>query len=476
MVQDGVLLARDWLAFFKYSRHVRVLGSDPVGRKIRMPTDDSVITLLCSLRPTMVLLPNVHTVRWNYQHLGLNEACCPQLLSLLAGDQVTDINIFGWPPAEDVALRAALAAMDSRFPRLHTLSVSFDVDAWNSDPTPRPTSQVISLLVCTLPLVEFFCPNVALTADAVIYLVHLPTLRKLNMRLADDDYTRWRPLDVPPAGLVNLKYGWLDIVSTVATYIAFSRAVSLPAVTVLNLAIIRSANPPPYRDLSEAIRRQFSSDMLHTLGITPYAAESDVNLVKARQSAVVVRPADFAPLFDFVNMYSFNFAAECRHALDDELFLDMVKAWPKLSNLDVSYPEYCAYDTYPTPNALVHIAAHGGPSLVTLGLQFDALTWASTAHLEEDDMAEELFGELAHRASRSQAGELHVGLSPIDSPQHVAMFLARIFPSIYCVYAGDFGDTEQGKESRDQWAQVEQIIPLLGILRLDERRRMKRKA
>ncbi|KAI0770024.1 hypothetical protein C8Q74DRAFT_1369254 [Fomes fomentarius] len=298
--------------------------------------------------------------------------------------------------------------MDSRFPWLQNLSVSFDVDAWNSDPTPRPTSKVISLLVCSLPLVEFFSPNVTL----------------------NDDYTRWQPVDGPPAGLTNLKYGWLDIVSTVATYITFSLAVSLPAVTVLNLTTIR----------------------------------------------IVVRPADFAPLLDFVNMYSFNFAAECRHALDDALFLDMVKAWPKLSNLDVSYPEYCAYDTYPTPNALVHIAAHGGPNLVTLGLQFDAKTWAATVDLEEDDMAEQLFGELAHRASRSPAGELHVGLSPIDSPQHVAIFLARIFPSIYCVYAGDFDNTEQGRDSRDQWAQVERIVPLLEILRLDERRRMKRKA
>ncbi|KAI0712339.1 hypothetical protein C8Q76DRAFT_676855 [Earliella scabrosa] len=470
-IREEALLSRSWTTFLKYARHVRKLGTFSWGRKTRVNIHHSVVSLLCALRPTLVLLPNVRIVSWH--SLGLAGQSCSHLLSLL-GDRVTSIYIFSWNPREETVLRAALAAIESRFPRLRELSVGYESHA----PLPSPnhtTIALLSFLASTLPLVSFSCLDIPIGPDAVMRLAQLPTLRYVSIRLEDNGtWPQWRSTVLPFQHLENC----LSAVATVPAYIAFSRALPLPNISDLQLRILRSDAPTSYSALFEAIRYQFSTDVFTTLRIEPHE-EAHARLRTARASETVVRSVDFAPLLEFTKMTAFDFSAECRHALDDELFLGMVNAWPALVDFSISEQHYCAYEPHgvPTLRALIHLAARGR-NLVTIRLRVDAEECVENGEREDDvedgGFAEEFYGELAHKASPSRVINLSVGMSRITEQALVTVFLARIFPSLCNLYHDDFDHDEEERQFAERWTEVARYVPLLYTLRIDERRRIER--
>ena len=473
-IADRVVMPQQWSTFFKYANLVRTVGQLSYARLVNLipGLHKDALATLCSLRPTLSLLPNVRSLSW--APLRLPPAVLPHLLSLL-GNHVATIKIANIEASNqaEAYLRSAFAVVGTRFPHLRTLCVSFAGQSRYR--TSVATSDALSSLVPVLQrLVKFDCGNIAINKSAVLHLARLPSLRKLAMRF--DDRTSWsRPHGIQQA-FPRLEI--LTVVSTVECYMAFSRAFKLAHVGGLELKTLRSPDPPPFRDLFSAIRRQFAIRTFRVLSVSPFEADPNGDDQAALDSPIVVRPDDFAPLLAFTNMTKFTFAAECRHALDDALLLSMTEAWRSLVHISLSPDSYCAHDTLPTFSALVHLALHGR-QLRSIRLAVDVETsldddWDFSVCDEPPEM---VFGQLANRSSLSEVETLFVGSSPISARCHlVALMLARVFPQLTSIEYSEEVRSPAHRKYVGRWREVGKYIPLFGSLRADERRRMEHTA
>ncbi|TFK93099.1 hypothetical protein K466DRAFT_538637 [Polyporus arcularius HHB13444] len=454
----------DWAAFLKYSALVRELGTYE-GRwpkVLDVKLHDDVVIRLAGLRPTLVLFPNVENLNWLTIEL---EAEALQYLLSMIGDRLKTMFIRHWPGGEK-AERLLIDCLPLIASRSSTLR-----ELWITPGTADPRASIaFSSFVSNLATIHTLEANaISITAEAAVALCGLPTLRRLSVWLADG--AKW-----PSGGntrVTSTSLTRIELYTTRGTYSAFSRAVFLPNLEELILKI--NGDPDTVSELFNSIRRQCSPQALRYIDVD---TEDWGRLSVASQRTTVVRSEDFRILFDFTEVTEFSFSAECRHALDDALFVSMAEAWPKLFTLSVSCAPYCAYDTLPTFRALIHLAVHV-PKLYFLGIHFDAHSWKDFTDWDEEALKEakehetprdEFFGELSRRASTSELRSLYVGTSPVEQPRTVAYILARIFPHLERVKADPIEDVEETvlrAHNRKRWHEVQRMLPLFGKLRLE---------
>ncbi|KAI0720596.1 hypothetical protein C8T65DRAFT_293939 [Cerioporus squamosus] len=448
----------DWETFLKYSVLVRELGTyqGPWPKVLDIKLHDNVVKRLADLRPTLVLFPNV--VELNWLTIDLDTEALQYLLSMI-GNRLKKLSIRRWPEGENAErhLIDCLPLMESCSSTLQEL--------WLVPGSADPRASIaFSSFVSKLVAIHTLEANaIPITAEAALALCRLPTLRRLSVWLANG--AKW-----PSGGnarVTSTSLTSIELYSTTGTYSGFSRTVLLPKLHQLYLKII--GDPDPVPELFNSIRRQCSPQALDSIDID---TEDWGRLSVASQRTTVVRSEDFPILFDFVELTHFSFTAECRHALDDALFVSMTEAWPKLFLLSVSCAPYCAYDTRPTFRALIHLAVHA-PKLSSLGLHFDAQSWEDFTRWDEEAKQyetprDDFFGELSRSASTSKLYSLYVGTSPIWQAHTVAYILARIFPDLQRVTPDPMEDVEETSlraHNRKRWYEVQRLLPLFGKLR-----------
>lgn len=458
----------DWATFLKYSMLVRELGTYQ-GRRPRIrdiELHDNVVKRLAGLRPILILFPNVEKLNW--LTMDLNAEALQYLLSML-GDRLKTLLIRRWLQGEKAErlLIECLPLIASRSSTLRELRIA----PGTADPGASIT---FSSFVSNLAAIHTLEANaIPITAEAALALCGLPTLRRLSVWLADG--AKW-----PSSGNTRVTSTTLtrvELCTTRGTYSAFSRTVFLPNIYELYLKLI--GDPDPVPELFNSIRRQCSPQTLHFIDVGTVVRG---RLSVASQRTTVVRSEDFRILFNFTELTQFSFSAECRHALDDALFVSMAEAWPKLFTLSVSCAAYCAYDTRPTFRALIHLAVNA-PNLSSLGIDFDAQSWEDFADWDEEreeyeTPRDEFFGELWRRASTSELRSLFVGTPPIQQAHTVAYMLARIFPDLERVDPDPMEDVEETllhAHNRQRWYEVQRLLPLFGKMRRDERRRIRQR-
>ena len=378
------------------------------------------------------------------------------------GSQVTclELDVGRRDPLSEHVLRASLEMMATCFPRME------DFTFCNSDRDTSygvETSLALSRLISSYSsLRSFYCPSIPLTADAINFLSTLPTLRKLDMQIPDN--ANWSPLKQIPLPFAPLAA--VVIAGTMQAYIDFAQAVSLPHLEDLTFRILDDdVAPHLLNPFFAAFRRQCSPARLHRLCV-----EADYGrMAAARASQAVVRPDNLRPLLDLVAIKNCELALACHAALDAQFLQDLAKAWPQLIDLGLLYEDYCIHDTLPPLSALSHFAIHSC-YLESLNMVVDA----ASRELETEDLS-----ELGGKASISELSTLVMGASPIADPAAVAALIVRMFPSLVDVlcFSKFPMNAANALEFDDNWSLVRlKYLPMLELVRRDERRRMRQKA
>ncbi|TFK82127.1 hypothetical protein K466DRAFT_530844 [Polyporus arcularius HHB13444] len=451
-------LPHEWAVFLKYSKLIRSLGFNSGIVRHPIKLHGSVVDTLCALRPTLVLLPNLRALRWLV--MELKGSYLPPILSLL-GDEVRTLEIEDWDRhvIPEHALQASIALIASKFHYLKTLTIMFDDDSSVvvNDATSAAASSLVSQ---SHSLTMFKCTDIPLSPASILHLSELSTLRDLSVRLPD--VAAWQS-----PGAASQPFAFLTTLSlttTIHAYIPFGKAVLLPHIQRLTLYVVGRPTTQLIPDFFSAIRHQYCPKTLRSLSINPEGVTSEAT---ARQNATVIRPADLRPLLEFSLMKDFDLAMECHHAFDDAFILDVAKAWPHLETFFLCSDDYCVHDTLLSLTAFTHLAMYAS-ELVECGLRFDAAGWIHGPLAESGGLPEQSYGELDGRASNSNVSILHVGISPIVYPEHVALFLASVFPALDDIMMGELGDSKH----LQRWGELQRYLPMFARIRENERLRM----
>lgn len=86
---------------------------------------------------------------------------------------------------------------------------------------------------------------------------------------------------------------------------------------------------------------------------------------------VSVQRSDFGPLHLLRNLTCFDIAAACTISISDGELSELVKAWPKLKTLKLSYYRDSTMNVLPTFHGLINVLG-SCPDLVSLSLVIDA--------------------------------------------------------------------------------------------------------
>lgn len=349
---------------------------------------------------------------------GLTGSDLPSILSLV-GEEVTTIIIRNWYHRDysEQLLHVSMAIIASKFRHLTTYEFDFSSYVNDEDAITTATSSVASSLVSSLhSLTTFVCRNIPLSPASILHLAELSTLRNCYVRLSDES-TEWPALG--PAHRPFASLTRITLATTLAAYIPFSKAVALPHIKELTLDVAGDLVAHLIPHFFAAIRHQYSPMTLDCISIRPLGK---TDTARAQQSTAVVRSAHLRPLLEFSLIKEFDLTMPCHHAFDDAFILDIAKAWPRLVSLYLSEVR-CVHDSRPSLTALVHLAMYAH-NLRGLGFEFDAARWKPTLH----GFPAQVYGDLQGRASFSHVHSLVVGASPIAWPEHVAHFLACVFP------------------------------------------------
>ncbi|KAI0754857.1 hypothetical protein C8Q80DRAFT_394216 [Daedaleopsis nitida] len=385
----------------------------------------------------------VQILVFSWAMLRMEVPALPTVLSFV-GHQLTKISINGWDQRHvpEQVLRCAITLIAPRSRQCRSFNFSFYGSSSNLSPTATSYT----------PTVE--------------YLAQLGTLREAHIRLPDI----WAPttrISRPFSRLTKI-----TLHTTTEAYIIFSKAMSLPNIVAMDMSIIRQLTAHLVPELFLSIRRQLFPDVFRQLSIYP---EQDPKRATALRTAAVIRSVDLRPLLEFPSVDSFHCSFECHHELDDALFLDIAKTWTELSYFRLSAEHVCIHNSLPSITALAHFATYSH-NLVSLGLTVDAAGWDGISWEIWDDHSERVrtagpaphhYGELAGRASDSHVYSLHVGTSPISRPEHIALFLARIFPRVeepLTLY--ELEEYDPDGTSLEEWREVDRYLPM--FMRFEE--------
>ena len=448
------------MAFLKRSRLVRrlELRTNP-----RVRLHSNVLETISTYRPEITLFPALRVIEWCI--LDGKGAQLPLLLSLV-GNQLTGISITVLDQREvaEKILQGMTAILSSRTRHCRALQLRFS-NMSNSHPALPSTISALSSLVSPMfSLTTISCKNVALNPNAIASLARLE-LRHVSLRLPDN--ATWPHIsDIVPFSALT----YISFHATIEAYVAFSKAMVLPTIRKLDLSIVGEPTSHLIPELFRSIRRQFSPNVFDDLSIRP---ADPPQREAAERSAAVIRPDDLRPLLELAVVSRLNLNLECHYAMDDAFIYDMAKAWPKLYEVYLAQEKHCVHDSLPSLTALAHLAAYS-EDLDNFGLCVDASGWSGNIETEEGERVDgagpeiHYYGDLhpIKRPSTSNVVVWNVGSSsPIRDPEHVAFFLATIFPDLDEVsagtYAGGDGDLTEG------WKEVDRYLPMFNRLRRD---------
>ncbi|KIM84932.1 hypothetical protein PILCRDRAFT_87278 [Piloderma croceum F 1598] len=307
----------------------------------------------------------------------------------------------------------------------------------------------ISISLCGfLRLHTIHCSEVALTHEAIVHLVSLPTLYEVDIYISNGPINITEPHSPFPALRLLTLNG-----DSITPHIEFVKKFVRSA--LLQSFSICVANPPSSAELGQ----MFSLLVAHSAPehLTSIEVRHPDYIGYGDDSPSLLNARDFEPLTKFTNLECISIETECTVENFDDSFLETL-AWTKLHHLaftncwSTSPPSQC------TLRGILHLALHC-PDLTSLSIPFQAsaeISWN---------------GRPGGGVVNEHLQELDVGQSPITDPRAVASFLSDIFPRLKCIVAWDNFDPDNPTEvaNRKRWMEMIQLFESFVAIRNEER-------
>ncbi|KAJ6513423.1 hypothetical protein C8R45DRAFT_858067 [Mycena sanguinolenta] len=451
--------ADDWARVEKYTRRVRRLTyhyqTNPEGPCL-CPT---VFEDVARTRTSLNILPNVNILVWN----------APPPLAVIFM-QPTVKHFTFWLPETIVPDDSHLPFFRdvvSRMPRLTTLDIRTNV------PMRTIEDNVIFMLQTLTKLRKVVVPRFWITTRIAQTLQHLEDLGCVEFQYGSEqgcgdptDIEVFRPTLTTGAfpSLFDL-----SLTCTVEDCTSFMRQSSSPMnLTALYVDSRLIESPGALHELLAVLAE--TCQLLESLGIVTQVNDAEPLQVLADvPSEERINSSTLRPLQNFPNLTIFEITHQ--YPLDLKLadLERLARSWPSLRKLMLNNEPVVSNECSLTLEALIPFVKHC-PELEQLGLFINA----STAELPLDY-------RLPASPQFKKLRRLSMGVSLIFDAGPVALFLSQICPLNIYLESGITWEIEGQREQHPllgsisercgMWAKVEELLPLLTKLRLEERER-----
>ncbi|TFK87886.1 hypothetical protein K466DRAFT_645714 [Polyporus arcularius HHB13444] len=468
----------DWLRFMRYAGRVRKLAVTPdIDKYLQEPL---VFDEIARARTTLHLFPRLSSLTWTSEN---GERLRVSLMFMHE-------NIKGFAvlltPSVNYSFKVYFQEITLRMPKITQLDLRF------SFPVRDIERELCELLGALPKLEEIILPKYTFTTNLIEALSRKEALRIVQFEFIPHqgsgdvaDVQEWKP--VLQEGAFPALYDF-NVNVRLPAMLRFMNDPFFPSnLRCLYVHLIELATPQCVRDFFLAVAEtcpHLTNLVLDYSGEpTPYVFRSVV------PEDELITWETLRPLLKCSQLTSFHLDWSTPLAISQEDIEELASSWPQLEVLGLNVsPMPSAEPPSLTLHALIPFAKHC-PDIRELGLYIDASATA-VAHLPDAAELARLLGLTARPFPRLQ--RLFFGLSSIDEPEAVALFLSQLCPLGCDVDAGvnwpDTGrkeivvavpeDMEAGitlSRSIDAWyhcwVEVNQLLPVLVKLRMEEKKR-----
>ncbi|KAG1736774.1 hypothetical protein EDB19DRAFT_1878260 [Suillus lakei] len=418
------LFTGEWRIFGQYAQRIRSLYIGPAELDI---IDDRVIQALIS---ASLPLPNLRTLRWSD-----DRECFLPLLRTLLGSTITSMKLDSiFTPS--FAKSALLASLRVRCPSIRELSCVYSGDSEES-------SDSICEAVYGLRELVYLRTGV-LNTHALLHLASLPSLKSLHFRT-------YGPDDIQPNSPPTFAYQLNDVSITAPSLFVLTqrlRNIRFPSCRSATLIINADDMVPPLDipDFIVSISECFFPGLERFLvDFGEGQSEGFTDLLFALSFDAV------APLLSLSRLTELDLSWFCASAIDDASLKRMAQSWPQLEKFYFGTRSRWLAPSSLTFIGLVYLIQHC-PHLQFVQIPFYA---------RPVDTKSEPFSKLIPNKNIT---DLHVGVSPIVDPLHVACQLHILLPNLTTVSRGDISPlllTFELEHSEDGWDKVNEFLKAL---------------
>ncbi|KAF8629309.1 hypothetical protein AX15_003513 [Amanita polypyramis BW_CC] len=470
----------DWKRFERYSGRVRRLRYRPGNS--HCPISQSVFDDIARTRTSLAILPNMHTLEWEgsltlcvmFMHSNIRRFAIrlPHVMDLTSVDTslASDISQVSLSPKSSSILRPFFADVIDRMPNLTHLNIKMNFAI------SRVESEVAELIRGLKKLKKFAAPRYCVTTDIMDVLSKLEFLGCVEFQYSDDqgcgdpeDVSEFTPT-VEEGVFPSL---W-DLGLAVC-YDDFTRFINAPfAPTNLRMVYLDSQffeTPEGIKSLLVALSE--NCQLLQSLALL-----SRVDVMNGIQG---IDPADeqcitfdiLKPLLNCPNLTSFELVHGCPVVVTQDEIEELAEKWPSLETLLLNNEPGFINDARLTLDALLPFARHC-PRLRHLGMFINASTVGQTYNSTPTRRSREPRYAPIFKSLR----KLSMGVSPVSDINGVTLFLSSICPADCLVESGVTWDEKLYvpadvvraiKVRCERWARVEEMLPGMVELRLQER-------
>ncbi|KAF8637721.1 hypothetical protein AX17_002624 [Amanita inopinata Kibby_2008] len=481
--------SNDWKRFERYSRRIRRLCYRP--KDAKLPLAQSVFDDIARTRTSFAILPSMHTLEWDgplalcvmFMHPNVRRFAVrlPDVVDLTTNDVNSggggNTSETGAPPPTS-SLKPFFADVIDRMPNLSHLNIKMDF-AIN-----RIENDVVELLKGLKKLKKFTVPRFCVTSNVMNALSKLELLGCVEFQYSQDqgcgdplDVTEFQPL---------LEEGTFPALWDLALTIGYDDA---------SRFINASFAPTNLRMLY--LDSQFFESPQHVKEILTVASEN-CQLLKSLALLSHVHPVNgvletepvdsqcitfdtLRPLLDFPNLTSLELVHQYPVIVTLDELGELAEKWPSLETLLLNNEPAFINHSRLTLDALLPFAKHC-PRLHHLGLFINASTLGQPYHstpttsLSPSKRIRAPYNGPVFKSLR----KLSMGVSLLADEKGVALFLSTICPLDCQLDSGvtwddmvrvGFDLARAIQVRCDRWSRVEEMLPGMIELRLQERER-----
>ncbi|PFH47527.1 hypothetical protein AMATHDRAFT_67573 [Amanita thiersii Skay4041] len=480
-----ILETADWKRFERYSRRVRRLSYRPE-LQCKPQLSQSVFDDIARTRTTLSVLPNMHSLEWEgpitlavmFMHPGVRRfaICLPLILDLTAITPGTD-NIEAVPSPDSPILKTFLAEVQDRMPNLHHLDVRMNFAL------RRIEGEMVKLITGLPRLKKITMPRFCVTTNVMNALSKLDSLSCIEFQYSSEqgsgdpeDIHEFRPT-LEEGVLLSL---W-DLSLTIC-YEDANRFLSASfAPTNIKMLFLDShlfESPENIHELLVTISQK--CQLLESLALITLVHPTLPPDAQAELSESITFQT-LKPLLNCPNLNSFELVHDNPILITQAEVEVLAEAWPNLETLILNNEPVFINCSTLTLEALIPFAKHC-PRLRHLGLFINASTLGHeycstpTSSVSPSKRARVGYDGPAFKSLK----KLSMGVSPISDEKGVALFLSTLCPVDCRVEAGVTWDEKapvgfhlaRAIEVRcGRWMHVEELLPGMVELRLQERER-----
>ncbi|KAJ7617612.1 hypothetical protein DFH06DRAFT_100588 [Mycena polygramma] len=426
----------DWERPLLYMNRVKTLSCESLGA---VP-DAQVFDTLTLCLPTEHFFPNIAELVWSIPSIT-----CFSFIRRLLGPRITSIDIdFPFLPSV-VDLNRSFPNPHLHFsliptlplicPRLEEATLVFDRSREVSSDTHHQLREDISQFVKGLKSIHSL--HVAyLNQIALEHLASLTTLTSLTMEHLPDLKCFPSPSDSRIFPHLSSIEVWT---SSVRDAIAFTQSLSHSPLVWLGVTITENARLEDLSLLYSTVAKTHNPTLLETVQI---GAGIGIEPIIGLPAEVMLESAVLTPFLHFHNLD--DLWLDTPFDLDDEIVLDMARAWPQIRVINFFYATTTRIPPRTTLYSLGSFAQHC-PKLQSLTILLDGTKIPPEADSD-------------HLIAQNCLTQLIIGYSPIRAPSQVARFISGIFPGTTSVRFTHYEGAPHTTLYDQRWRDVQNFI------------------